>query len=389
MSNLINNIERIKLIFLTEVYPKIKSGKIVPNIIFIFDDKTILSFIELKNKITNEQKIIKLNKNINLLKEDSQNINDDLKINIQNSELFFFYLMELSNAIYNQEVSYYGNADNEIDEIMMYIWLRMSPSDFNDVITFLKRQISFSYNDTNITNNNKTWENIGNYDKYKVSYIKYLNELYYESNTSICMRLEENEKTYTLPSIFYGITTESGQQVCYIYGIQNNDTLTKNNNIEISNELKKLNKGKNNHGTFITFVIALEKFIELLKENGITTIKVPLLQVLNYQFHELLSIKEKENLLKNFPNAKGLDKLIEVGITNEEIEKYNNYKKIWYIHTVDKEEEISKRKTEGLINIFRRLEDQKGIIKIKTTPFINDENLIIEISSHLNKQKKH
>ena len=65
MSNLINNIERIKLIFLTEVYPKIKSGKIVPNIIFIFDDKTILSFIELKNKITNEQKIIKLNKSIN------------------------------------------------------------------------------------------------------------------------------------------------------------------------------------------------------------------------------------------------------------------------------------------------------------------------------------
>ena len=120
----------------------------------------------------------------------------------------------------------------------------MSPSDFNDVITFLKRQISFSYNDINITNNNKTWKNIGNYDKYKVSYIKYLNELYYESNTSICMRLEENEKTYTLPSIFYGITTESGQQVCYIYGIQNNDTLTKNNNIEISNELKKLNKGK-------------------------------------------------------------------------------------------------------------------------------------------------
>ena len=113
------------------------------------------------------------------------------------------------------------------------------------------------------------------------------------------------------------------------------------------------------------------------------------MQVLNYQFHELLSIKEKENLLKNFPNAKGLDKLIEAGITNEEIEKYNNYKKIWYIHTVDKEEEISKRKTEGLINIFRRLEDQKGIIKIKTTPFINDENLIIEISSHLNKQKKH
>lgn len=80
-----------------------------------------MSFIELKNKITNEQKIIKLNKSINLLKEDSQNINDDLKINIQNSELFFFYLMELSNAIYNQEVSYYGSADNEINEIMMYI----------------------------------------------------------------------------------------------------------------------------------------------------------------------------------------------------------------------------------------------------------------------------
>ena len=127
--------------------------------------------------------------------------------------------MELANAIYKQEVSYYGSADNEIDDIMMYIWLRMSPSDFNDVINFLKRQISFAYNDINITNNN-TWKNIGSYDKYKVSYIKYLNELYYESNSSICMRLENLEKTYTLPSIFYGITNESKETICYIYGIQ-------------------------------------------------------------------------------------------------------------------------------------------------------------------------
>ena len=389
MSNIVNDIDKVKLIFLTEVYPKIKNGRIVPNINFVFDDKSLCSFLELKNSLKDEQKIIKLTESINMLKQDKQNICDIPNINVQDANLFFFYLMEISNASYNQEISYYGSADNELADIMLYIWLRMSPSDLNDVITFLKRQLSFIYNDTNITNKNKTWKNIGSYDKYQVSYIKYLNELYYESNCSICMRLEDNDKIYTLPSIFYGITNEFEEAVCYIYGIQNNNVLTRNNNIEISNELKKINKGKNNHGTFITFIIALEKFIELLIENGITTIKVPLLQVLNYEFHELLSMKEKENLQKNFPNAKELDKLIELGITNEEIKKYNNYKKTWYLHIVDKEDEISKRKTEGLINIFRRLEDQKGIIKIKTTPFINDENLMIEIFPKTENKKNH
>ena len=391
MSNVINNVDEIKLIFLLEVYPKIKQGKVVPNINFIFNNDTLNSFVELKQYIKNDKYLDKLNTSINLLKQEKESISnsDNMAIDIKDANLFFSYLMEISNAMYYQEVSYYGSASNEISDIMLYIWLRMSPNDFNDVIKFLELQLSFIYNDNVINKESKNWINIGIYDRYQVTMIKYLNELYYESNTSICMRLEDNNNFYVLPSILYGITNEQDEYICYIYGLQNNDRLIRNNDKKISDELKKLNKGKNNHGTYISFIIALEKFTLMLSEIGITTIKLPLLQVLNYQFHELLSNKEKENLLKNFPNYIELEELLEKGISNEETKKYENYKQVWYLNAVDKEDDISKRKTEGLINMFRRLEEQKGIIKIKTIPFINDENLIIEILPSKEKYKKY
>ena len=68
------------------------------------------------------------------------------------------------------------------------------------------------------------------------------------------------------------------------------------------------------------------------------------------------------------------------------LEEYE-WQKIWYSHVVDKQDFISEAKTEGLFRIFRRVSEQFGSIRILTTPFVEDENLIAIINSEPRKKE--
>ncbi len=122
-------------------------------------------------------------------------------------------------------------------------------------------------------------------------------------------------------------------------------------------------------------------FINLLKEHNITKIKVPILQVLSYRYHELLSEREKEN----FPKKWNSDALEDLKYLSESRKKYRlkEYKHSlkWYNHIVDKQDVISKLKTENLINLFYRMTNHIPDLKIRNDIDIQGDYLDISIGN--------
>ena len=117
----------------------------------------------------------------------------------------------------------------------------------------------------------------------------------------------------------------------------------------------------------------------MLLNQNITKIIVPTLQVLSYRYHEIIS----ESLKTSFPHQFNDDYFDYVdsltGLEKEcAMENYENAK-IDYQNFVNKEDYISKNKCENLINMFYHLQAM-GLVKITTEPFIESENLVVEIS---------
>ena len=101
--------------------------------------------------------------------------------------------------------------------------------------------------------------------------------------------------------------------------------------------------------------------------NGIYDIKVPLLQLLNYDYHISMSEDYKHNL-------ETLNKKIEEGKITEYDQVYIQVKDV-YDKVADKEDIISKNKTERLVHTFYVLNEIYNNIKILSDPFIEDDKL--------------
>ena len=125
---------------------------------------------------------------------------------------------------------------------------------------------------------------------------------------------------------------------------------------KIERSLYKLNKGIEsvNHPSF---VLALKTFIDMLAKQNIHNIEVPLLEVLNYGYHEITSEKEKIR----FSNA------WKDGVDDQEL--YDEEKAL-YDKMVDKQDFISKAKTEDLSNLIFRIKDQYDNIDIDVYDFL-------------------
>ena len=118
----------------------------------------------------------------------------------------------------------------------------------------------------------------------------------------------------------------------------------------------------------------------MLSNRGITTIKVPCLQVLSYRYHQLLAEETKNNFERRWTDTTfDMMRLMNTSEKRRLLEEYF-HDKTWYEHLVNKEDFISQNKTENLYNIFYRLEEQFGTITILNDPFIQDEYLNIQIN---------
>ncbi|MBE6145803.1 MAG: hypothetical protein E7171_04200 [Firmicutes bacterium] len=307
---------------------------------------------------------------------------------IHNPVKFFELLTDIINSWHDKKNKHWGSYGHRALFIqnIKRLFLRMSPNDMLNIESFLQRELSFIQDKTFDEYIGKNTI-IGEYEGYQLKTSLEEAPSWCETTNKMTFFLtNDNNEFHTLPSIYFGITEEYGEQVCYIYAIQNERHRAENKRIQRT--LYKLNKGIENPDVNPASILVLQTFINMLKEKGITNIKVPCLQALSYRYHEILSDTTKRDFEKNY-SPDQLEYINNLNSYDRErkLEEYE-WQKLWYSHVVDKQDFISYTKTEGLFKIFRRVQDQFSSIELLNTPFIEDENLNIRISNEPKKQKK-
>ena len=337
--------------FVIHNYGKLISGEKIPPIKFRFNEDGYMIFETLKKfpvrhpysgeiveRINQEQ--------IEAIKLETKHIKDeDIVIDVPDAYSFFKQLSIIANMYYTH--SYYTNPQTCGNKFFSdALWIRMTPQDFLNVESFLERQYELLYGA--ISNNYLTNLDDVEYDKYLIKCSnEYNRNDMFETYSRMCLDVcdkEDKSIFYELPSIHYGVIEKGGKKTCYIYGIQN--MAVGNQDKKIARSLYQLNKGVENPSIHPSFVLAMKTFIDILKNNNINSIRVPLLEVLNYDYHVLCSKNIKESYLKN---DSSINKI------------YDNY--------VDRENMISKSKTEVFASIFYRLQEQFDIIDIEVDVF--------------------
>ena len=284
------------------------------------------------------------------------NNSECLYVVINDKLTFFKYLTDIINETVNLFNEYEQNVD--VEETARYllrrIWLRMGINDFIDINKFLDNQLKFIKNrmlDTPEEKRLYTTKEFEIFQKTKV------NDLWDETTRRMIFTIKNNDELYELPHILYDIDDNN---TCYIYGVQSSQN-EKNKHIE--RKLYKLNKGIDNPNVHPSKVCSLLIFINLLKNNSISNIIIPSLQVLSYHYHELLSIESKkyyEEIIRQYN-----DNPSDIYLKNR-----LEYLKNWYLHVYQKEDKISYLKTEELIYLMYRLLEHDSDIAI-----VNEINL--------------
>ncbi|MBR1377053.1 MAG: hypothetical protein IJ565_04495 [Bacilli bacterium] len=329
--------------FLYNIYDQLLNDETIPPLKFIFSDKC---FDDLR----------KYNIDVRYIKANNELKDGEYPIYINNVTLFFEKLTELVN-IYEDNLRKY---EDEEDRTLLFetflnsgLWLRMTPYDFLDVYSFLDKQISFFKNDhifdeLILKGDGYSKDNlVSNYMGYNVYAIKTNNSIWCETNTRILFNLISGDRVYNMPSILYGIDDDT----CYIYAVQNINVCKKDKKIERS--LYKLNKDINNIDVYPSFVLSLRLFIDMLKSKNINKIKVPLLEVLNYEYHIRLATKSIE------------------------MYKHGEVEKSWLNRICGKEDFISKSKVDKLCLLFERIQNQYDDIELN----IDDYMLEVKIKN--------
>ena len=343
-------------LFILRTLPSIKSEKEIPNINFIFDNNSIELFnyvmkhpFRKKDAWTEDitSKDLEITKEVNNMNPNSNTIIIDDGVS------FFDYLTSIVNEHLKlfKEYEYTFMTRSTTMSLLTRIWLRMDDNDFNDVISFLRKELDF-YKDRTL-DKYRTETYISSYEGIDSYAECNINESWDETTRSMNFRLENSGESHTISRVLYDIRSENGIKVCYIYGVQNN--LFNITNKRIERKLYKLNKGIDNPKVHPNQLYSLILFLEILKKEGITTIKVPKNQTLSYGYHKILSNNERSSFKAKWPTEKV--RKIYSSDDEDSINKRHEYEldKEWFKHIVGKEDTIERLKTDKLFELLRRL----------------------------------
>lgn len=379
LNNKVTFEETVELFVNNTIYEIISEFE-VPRINIVFKKEAYNLFYRLMESPFKEEGYWTPNieqKDIRKLKEFSNG--DYPTIYVNDHVIFFEYLTEITNnlIILYEKYGEQKSARALLIQIMRRIWLRMGVNDFNDVEKFLYRELQFIKND--LFDDYRLETEITHFYNYDVKCQSIMNRTWDESNRSIKFKIYNEYGYHSLPHIMYDIV----DYTCYIYAVQND--YNKKRIPKIERLLYKLNKGVENPNVHPSQVYSMKLFIEMLKEKGINNIKIPVLQVLSYRYHELLSTNEKEKFSKKW-DKDTLGELSNLSGNRLEYKKkeYETDKK-WYSHVVDKEDTISKLKTENLINLVYRVVEEDDSLKLLNDIDI-DDTLNIKINNKIKKK---
>lgn len=365
-------------IFITGTVPSIGAENEIPRINFIFNSEGI----ELINSISKSPFILKNCWTPSITEEDIERLKNLNKSNYPNIEIdnpieFFKLLTDIVNSQIRLYTSHniYVSERNVCINVLLRIWLRMDKNDFRNINSFLKKELDFLNNNTLEKYNNRE---IDNYEGYKVTSLINVNETWDETSKSIYFILGDKDSSHTVSHINYAIREENNEKVCYIYAVQSD--LVKTTNKKIERKLYKLNKGIKVQDVHPNQVFPLIELMHLLNKEGITTIKVPKNQELNYEYHEILSKREEERFHLRWPKSL-INKILSNNSQETEYQrKLYLLDKTFYEHTVGKSSKIRELKTTKLFALLKRLSFHMPNFQLSGTDKTNNEILIYNLS---------
>lgn len=379
--------------------PEDKLSFCLSNINFVFsleDINEITTYLPRVDKNVLRNKLLEARNNALNVKQ-SSDINDkdnNVYIHVPDYKEFFYILYKIYTK---SDYSFYLglNRDNLINDI----WIRMGVEDISDVMGFLKRQLEFIENERVLNEENHYGGNFFDCDNIRVHYGNEKNPEWFETNRNLTFYwsdistdgpVDSVKFPYMLPSIHYGLAKENEELTCYIYGIQNfcdnNDWRLEKFSKDAKSQIKRFRKSFYNPYVSPDFVIAFKYFIELLQSKGITTIKVPFLQVFNYDYHTFLSeiFKDAYNSYSDAEKVK-YEKMAEEGVYDREVQGYIT-DKIYFDRFSDKQDMISRNKIDRFIQVFMALSEKMDNIEVITEPALNGEfYIIVKINNNLDK----
>lgn len=365
----------VALIFLTHNYKELISGKKVPPIKFVFKEdgyEIFETLLELSKKKLTDRKVYQYHidimrdenyrtkSKIDKLAEEEEDTSmvQELVIHVPDALEFFSSLSIIANLYY--KISRYATPKKLAEEFFSCaLWLRMTPQDCLDITGFLNRQIDYLYNICYLDDIEEK-----EFDKYTINGLNEVNDDFYEAYNKMNLKIydkENGESLYELPSIHYGIIDENYSKVCYIYAIQNMSTI--NQAEDIKTAIKKHIKRS---GITPSFILAMKTFIDILFSKDIKEIRVPLLEVLNYDYHVKISEDYKKMFEIEWPNEK-IEEIYN-GDDEFEIRHYSIDRRI-HDNYVGKADNISKSKSETLAYIFSKVQEQFDDIDIEVSDF--------------------
>ena len=386
MSNNSITFDEIVEIFINFTIGQIQTESEIPRVDFKFDKKGLDVINEVKNRINNSDNYLKIkDENINKLNDRDDNC---ILIKVHDAYAFFSLLKDLVNASLSMGEFYHIDSipRSRALSLLRRIWLRMDVNDIDNIESFLFNQLMF-LKDKTLDSINPI--NIGKYLDYDVFYkTEFINNLY-ESNKKALFRLNNINASHDLSAVLYDIKSENDELVCYISAVQKQSNSIRNKKIERS--LYQINSLSPDHKSEVhpNMSVSMVLFLDILRKNNINHIKVPLYQVLSYDFHVLLSKYAKRDFEKNWDNnmMSYLEflKSIKYMSEYENLMKKYNQEKSWVERLDGKEDNISHQKTDNLANLFLFLE-RIGECKINSLPL--DDTLYLDIDISLNKEIK-
>ncbi len=351
-------------------YIRALSGSVEDNIELLNSD-TIKKNLELQN-MSDDEIFGSLSDPL-----DDNDFTEDKSINIvvEDAEMFFEHLRNIINKtldLYREYKKEDLKTWSIMQDLLANIWLRMRIDDVENPMSFLKNQLEFANNRKLDTINPIKISKFGEYDV--IMYTK-PNEYYDETSRTMFFKISKRDEEgkileeYTLPKVLYDI---NDSDTCFICGVQNVKDKIDINEKKIKRELYKLNKGVENPDIHPSKVLSLMLFINYIKSKGITNVIVPSLQVLSYEYHEVLSRTSEAELQDA---NKEFDMYSESEIVNEKLkDAKKNYGRFY-----DKQDTISYLKTEELFNLVNRIVEHTPGMEITSEINLQGDSINIRL----------
>ena len=301
---------------------------------------------------------------------------------IRDSNAFFDNLKDL---IYSYSKSYCELNNTYItskiqESIVKHIFLRAKSEDFGNINDFFRKQIE----QTNylLFKRFTVRQLIGKLpflDNCEVYLTIGAAKIYDESPFEAVIEVGRNNDYVKLPLVRFGIFSRNGEKICSLGSIQNKEL---NERINVEENKKKINSSiKHNRNIEPKKVISMLIVISLLKGLGVSIFEFQGLNVLDYNFHEILGISNHEAFIKKYPDGKKpkeedfKDDFEYSRAISEYYRLYLNNKRYY-----QREGQIIKTKTTEFFDLANRvLQHFDG--KILYRPFDVDSNFMIRVDN--------